>query len=240
MSVTSEIKSKGAFYQLVLSHIDIDKSDTLIKEHQERLGALYCPAVPGTDFPLAGMAVIYAVRDYQASRLGLGPYWFPETVAGSEIRYPASVGGAARYVLMALADKQARTRQHYHLKSLLPSFKETVEDVSQIVSTFLVTLPEPNMPFIPNPCWIGGADGNLLMNQCLWDIRTTQARSPLTLDNIVQQAAYVLINRGKYRIDSLGVYYSRQQCYFEYPLNRILKPGVNALNESDAPLVDLK
>lgn len=240
MSLTSELAKKGEFYHAVLNLIDPSKAQILIKEHQQKLSKLYFPPVPGTDYPLVGMAVIYAVREFLAKKLQVS--WFHETAAGRVMDKPM-IEGPARYILMALGDKQARSSRNlfvYSPKSLLPSYRESIEDVAQIISSFDVILPEPEMPFIPNPSWVK-ADANLFMNGCLWDIRTTKSRFPLSLDNIVQQVAYILVNQGKYPIDSMGIYYSRQQAYFQYPFVKLLRPGViGQLSSSSCPIVDLK
>jgi hypothetical protein len=239
MSLTSELAKKGEFYHAVLNLIDPSKAQILIKEHQQKLSKLYFPPIPGTDYPLVGMAVIYAVREFLAQKLQVS--WFHETAAGRVMEKPM-LEGPARYILMALGDKQARTSQNlyvYSPKSLLPSYRESIEDVAQIITSFDVILPEPEMPFIPNPSWIQ-ADANLLMNGCLWDIRTTKSKFPLSMDNIVQQVAYLVVNRGKYLISSMGIYYSRQECFFRYPINKVLKPGFHQVSSSEQPIVDLK
>ena len=242
MSLTSEIKKKGEFYHLVLSHIDLDKAQTLIEDHQQKLNQICFLAPEGTDFPLVGMAVIYAVREHLANQLSKG--WWNETAAGLVTPYP-NIEGPAKYVYMALADKQARSPTKFYAKRsyfkyLVSDYGPSIEDVSSILTGFSAALPPTKLPFIPNPAWGGGADANLLMGHTLWDIRTTQSQTPLTIDNIVQQAGYVLINKGAYQIDSLAVFYSRQQCYFEYPLTRLLKPAaLNQLQQSTRPTINL-
>jgi hypothetical protein len=242
MSLTFELKKKGQFYDLVLSHIDLNKAQTLIKDHQQKLNHMYYPAPEGTQFPLVGMAVIYAVREHLAKQLG--ERWWNQTVAGSVAAYP-NIEGPAKYVYMALADKQARTSTKFYAKQayfkcLVSDYGPSIEDVTNILTGFSVALPPALHPFIPNPAWGPGADANLLMGHTLWDIRTTQSKAPLTIENIIQQVAYCLINKGAYQIDSLAVYYSRQQCYFEYPLTRLLKPSaLKQLQQSSRPLINL-
>ncbi|HEY9835465.1 MAG TPA: hypothetical protein V6D27_00995 [Vampirovibrionales bacterium] len=238
-SLTSELALRGEFYRAVLEHIDATEAQILMDEHRHRLAKIHLPAIAGTDFALAGMAVIYAVRDFQANRLGIGTWWWEETVASRAMTYPYSIPAPARFVLMALADKEARTGRRPRqggfwgnlpgdspLAAILPDYRPTIHDVGLIYDSFAEALPDPQRPFVPNPSWTGvPADANLLMGRTLWDIRTTQSRQPLTLLNLAQQVAYCLINQGEYKIDTLGVYYSRQQAYFEYPLTRLLIPG---------------
>jgi hypothetical protein len=223
MSLTSELRKKGEFYNFVLNHIDIGKANILIRDHADKLCRLYYPPLPGTNYPLVGMSIVYAVRDY----LGKGLDWWKDTAAAYIMDYP-DIEGPAKYVLMALADKEARKIEanRYIYKSLLPSYKESIQDVAQIVESFDTILPQVELPFIANPMWVK-ADANLLMGETLWDIRTTKSNLPLSLDNILQQVGYLVINKGKYNITSMGIYYSRQCCYFEYPLNHVLKEGIN-------------
>lgn len=227
MSLTSELRKKGQFYDLILSHIDLDKAQILIEDHQQKLSNVCYPAPEGADYPLVGMAVIYAVREHLAKQLN--KCWWNETAAGSVASYP-SIGGPARFIYMALADKQARTSTKFYAKQayfkcLVSDYGPSVQDVANVLTGFSVALPPAKLPFIPNPSWGGGADANLLMGHTLWDIRTTQSKAPLTIENLVQQVGYFMINKGAYQIDSLAVFYSRQQCYFEYPLTKLLKPS---------------
>jgi hypothetical protein len=71
---------------------------------------------------------------------------------------------------------------------------------------------------------VGGADANWLLNGTLWDSRCTRMVEPFTLENLMQQIGYAVLDYGDaLNIENLAWYYVRQQCRLIYPLNALVR-----------------
>jgi len=73
----------------------------------------------------------------------------------------------------------------------------------------------------------------MLIGNTLYDIRTSAKKEPLTMDNILQQVGYCLLNvvgedgrvigNDRYEITELCWYYSRQQVLISHPLTDFIQ-----------------
>lgn len=240
MSLTSHIRSQSIIFWHIVSILNLDYCRELIKHHQQICGRVIHRPVPGTDFRLAGMSTIYAVRDF----LGGENAW-EDTVAGEFYAYPGKSEAPLRWVVMGLMDSQARSGDYMghpgDVLRLHPDFNPTIEDVGQIAASFPsvfqraipadtgledIGLTGENM--VVNPRFagsnlVGGADANLILRGTLWDIRTTARTAPLDLNNIVQQVGYYLLDfENQYQLTHFCWYYSRQQSLFTHPIEPLL------------------
>ena len=78
-------------------------------------------------------------------------------------------------------------------------------------------------PRFAGSIFVGGADANLILRGTLWDIRTTARFAPLSLDDIVQQVGYFLLDfNNTYELKSVCWYYTRQQSLFTHPIEPLL------------------
>ena len=70
---------------------------------------------------------------------------------------------------------------------------------------------------------VGGADADLIVENCLYDIKTTvNPRKTLSKD-LRQLIGYALLDwDNKYALDQVGFYYSRQATYMTWPLSELL------------------
>lgn len=228
MSLTSHIKNRTILYWQIVSMLNLEYCCALIDHHSKICGPVIHKPVKGTNFPLAGMSVIYAVRDF----LGGQDVW-NDTFAGQYYNYPVQSPEPIKWVVMALMDSQCRRNDYSGdpgaIKCLHPDFSPTAEDVGGIVSSFKHVLSDhKGKPLTANPCLasggeVGGADANLIVEYTLWDIRTTAKANPLSLDSIVQQVGYYLLDfENKYQLDKICWYYTRQQSVFEHPIAPLL------------------
>jgi hypothetical protein len=231
MSLTEHIKKRTLLYWQIVSMLNLEYCRGLLNHHSQICGPVIHKPIPGTNFPLAGISVIYAVRDF----LGGQEIW-GNTFAGKYYNYPAKSPEPIKWVVMGLMDAQCRRNDYAgdpgHIKSLHPDFSATAQDVEEIASSFQYILRNnKGKNVIPNPCFpttieVGGADANLIVDSTLWDIRTTAKNSPLDLDCIVQQVGYFLLDLdNKYQLDSICWYYTRQQSLFQHPIEPLLTKG---------------
>jgi hypothetical protein len=227
MSLTYHIKKKTVIYWQLMAMLNLDYCRALVDHHQDCGPVIHAP-VTGTNYPLTGMSTIYAVRDF----LGGEEIW-EQTVAGILPKYPHNVPEPAKWVVMGLMDSQLRTGDMpKSIKKLPPDLSPTVEDVANITAIFSHVLGKVEATnLIANPQFdgsfeVGGADANLIINNTLWDIRTTGRKYPLDLDCIIQQVGYYLLDfENKYELKSICWYYTRQQCLFEHPIEPLLTKG---------------
>lgn len=228
MSLTYHIKHRTILYWQIMSMLNLEYCHALIDHHSNICGPVIYKPIKGTNFPLAGMSVIYAVRDF----LGGQEAW-KDTMAGQHYNYPAKSPEPIKWVVMGLMDAQCRRNDYAgdpgHIKSLHPDFSATAEDVAGIVSSFKHVLSSyQGKGLTANPCFssggsVGGADANLIVEYTLWDIRTTAKASPLTLDCIIQQVGYFLLDSDNtHQLDKVCWYYTRQQSVFEHPIAPLL------------------
>jgi len=186
------------------------------------------------------MSTIYAVRDF----LGGEDIW-GNTVAGRVFPYPSKPETPLRWVVMGLMDSQARRGEYQgypgDIHYLPADFTPTIADVGQIAASFPsifqraipadtgledIGLTGENMvvnPRFAGSMFVGGADANLILRGTLWDIRTTARFAPLSLDDIVQQVGYYLLDfDNTYELENICWYYTRQQSLFTHPIEPLL------------------
>lgn len=234
MSLTSHIRHQTAVYWHIISLLNLGQCRELIKHHQVCGPVIHRPT-PGTNFPLAGMSVIYAVRDF----LGGKSTW-EDTMAGQVFPYPGKSETPLRWVVMGLMDQQARRGEYQghpgDIRYLPTDFTPTIEDVGQIAASFPSIFQQSMSPntgaiadkLVVNPRFAGsgyvqGADANLILGNTLWDIRTTARFAPLSLDDIVQQVGYFLLDfNNRYKLKNICWYYTRQQSLFTHPIQPLL------------------
>jgi|GEM_PF-6886152 len=235
MSLTSHIHRQTPLYWYLVSLLNLPLCQELINHHRKICGPVIHRPVPATNFPLVGMSVIYAVRDF----LGGKTVW-EDTIAGDVFAYPGKSETPLRWVVMGLMDEQARRGEYQghpgDIHYLPTDFTPTIEDVGQIASSFNSifqrAIPSDNGAIadklVVNPRFAGsnhvqGADANLILGNTLWDIRTTARFAPLSLDDIVQQVGYFLLDfDNRYELEDVCWYYSRQQSLFTHPIQPLL------------------
>lgn len=237
MSLTSNIKRRTAIYELIKRHLDLEKCFKLIKHQNNKLRNIKHIPVKNTNYPLTGMSVIYAIRDHLLDSND----WWDSSVAGYCELYPINIPKPYRYIYMALLDKKARSKKELYIKkslalgALTPTFND-VKNITEgclplLLSEFKGHKMSANPKFnLSN--YIGGADANMIIDNSLIDIRTTAKQKPLDLDNIIQQIGYYLLDdKDEYNINSITWIYTRQECFFSHPLDRLLKNQLKAKEE---------
>ena len=224
MSLTSVLKEKGKFYNTIYDLLDLEVCNKVIEHHNKLMIKPVYKPVKDTDFALTGMSVIYALREYLT-----GKSKWRDTVAGY-FDFPDYVDRPARWVVMGMMDKIVRNGNvvfngdHQQIK-LPPNYEPTIKDVNNVAMSFKKIIDSPsrfidNCEIYINPSFsrsyfVGGADANMIIGNTLFDVRTTAKSRPLTLDNIIQQIAYRLLDSdNKYGIDKICWYYTRQECMF--------------------------
>jgi hypothetical protein len=246
MSLTSHIRRKTPVYWHIINMLDDEHCQSLIEHHRSIVGKPVHPAVTGTNFPLAGMAVIYAFRDYLGGKYG--KYVWEETVAGQLFPYPGTIKESARAVVMALMDGHCREGSLFSVDvesivSQVAGLEETIEDVARIAEGFSSINPYRLGHLVVNPNFagsdlVGGADANLITATTLWSIRTTTQKAPLTLDNIVQQVGYYLLDfDNQYQLDEICWYYIRQQKTLCHPIQPMLSASRERFKQKLSVLV---
>lgn len=234
MSLSSHIRDKDTIYDSILHHIDLEIAEQIISHQNESIPRVKHRPVEGTDFPLTGMSVIYALRDYFG-----GEDMWADTYAGEVYDYPHYCERPVRWVCMGLMDGWARIGSLFKKpdpKTFVPDFKPTIKDVAQIAYSFKHVIGSPSRfiadnggTILPNPYFegsvdVGGADANLLIGNTLLDVRTTAKRQPCSIDDVVKQVGYYLLDYGNiYDIQHISWYYTRQECIFTHPIELFLK-----------------
>lgn len=226
MSLTSVLKERGTFYNTIYDLLDLEVCNKVIEHHNKLMIKPVHKPVKNTDFALTGMSVIYALREYLT-----GKSKWQDTVA-SCFDFPDYVDRPARWVVMGLMDKIVRNGDievydlvEYPQIKLPPNYEPTIKDVNNIAMSFKNVIGSPNKfiddceiyinPSFSRSYFVGGADANMIIGNMLFDVRTTAKSRPLTLDNIIQQIAYRLLDSDdEYGIDKICWYYTRQQCMF--------------------------
>jgi hypothetical protein len=143
-------------------------------------------------------------------------------------------------VVMAALDIFYRSSYDHRSILLNPEPKKTLEEllaVSQDVwiddlrelswgfynsAQSLLSLPAILNPTFTGSSSIGGADGDLIVNSCLIDIKTTT--DPLkNKDWIYQLLGYVMLDwHDEYKIKEVGIYFSRQSYLLKFNLNELM------------------
>lgn len=229
MSLTSHIKNKTDFYYAMLGILDIQHCHDILQEQNRLMGR---PSVvpedfDAIDFPIQGTAVIYAAREY----LLTVSFWQQTLLGRAGMSVPVTPP-PDRWFDMAYMEAGYRVsskgREHIPLNDIMRA------DLLNIIHTFPLVLGKPSQ-YLDVPCHmnpnftygnvVGGADANMIIGDTLWDIKTTLKRSPFTLDDIIQQVAYVLLDgEMDYHIRQITWYYTRQLKTFTYPASAFLKP----------------
>lgn len=100
-----------------------------------------------------------------------------------------------------------------------------VADVVELAIDVRQRLPAGTLRFNPTFAGsvdVGGADGDLIIDRCLVEIKTT-TNPGLTRKRLFQLLGYALLDyKDRYRIDSLGVYWARQRHFSVWKLLELL------------------
>ena len=233
MSLTSHIRQQTEVYQYIKSQLNLSNCIELINHQNHNLSQIKHEPIKDTNFSLTGASVIYGLRNKLFAGYG---NWFNRTVASqanrpNRTRYPNHIPLPYRYIYMAMLDGLARGRNIKVYDSLPVDLQPTLEDVTQILEGLSTMLfPQANLInyYHPNPSFalsadVGGADANMIIDGTLVDIRTTAKRTPLDLDNIIQQVGYYLLDaEDEYSIDSITWIYTRQEIMFDHPISYLL------------------
>ncbi len=230
MSLTSIIKEKGIYYQALKNAINLEYCVNLIEHQNKYIPEPIIKPPSNIDFSLSGLSIIYALRDYL-----FGKKRWNETVAGQSYDYP-NYKFPERWIMMAFFDSLARGRisnlPNFN-KSLPANYNFTIQDVYNVAMTFKQVFGSPKQflgdtPVYLNPTFagsisVGGADANMIIGNTLWKVKTTVKHRPLTLDDILQQIGYVLLDsKNKYNIKNITWYYTRQKTLFTHPVEKFL------------------
>lgn len=85
---------------------------------------------------------------------------------------------------------------------------------------------------------LGGADADLIVDGCLWDVKTTINPTDRLLRSIRQLLGYVLLDWGnEFRMERAGFYFARQGTRMCWPLDRLIE---EATGEPNATLAGLR
>jgi hypothetical protein len=88
----------------------------------------------------------------------------------------------------------------------------------------------PN-PIIPNAKYVGGADGDWILGDVLYDCKCSWKNRPFTEQHLKQVVAYGLLDwDDELQLKGLGWYYARQKTIITYPINKLIRdlPGKRA------------
>lgn len=86
-------------------------------------------------------------------------------------------------------------------------------------------------PAVPNPTFDDGAAGDLIVEGCLVEIKTT-VKPALQRKWLYQLLKYALLDReDRYSIREVGIYFTRQQEFVRWPIVDLL----SALAEGNVP-----
>lgn len=106
---------------------------------------------------------------------------------------------------------------------------ELVGDVSALSRVFfdkqgqLLSRSAVLNPTFDGSAHVGGADGDLMLGDCLVEVKTTKDPSPEALRALRQLLGYVLLDyHDEYRIRSVGIYFSRQALLYTWPLDALI------------------
>ena len=84
---------------------------------------------------------------------------------------------------------------------------------------------------------IGGADGDFIIDGCLWDIKTIIGQGARSID-LYQILGYALLDYGDaYSIERVGLLFSRHGTHFSWPINELI---AQASGRDDLELPDLR
>ncbi len=127
------------------------------------------------------------------------------------------------------------------LLELVPD--EWAEDAAALAAAFAESYPSwHGAGAVLNPNFagsadVGGADGDLIADGCLWEIKTTKERG---LKGVVlhQLLGYLLLDyEGKYAIDRVGVLLPRQNTRVSWPIGKLIAA---MSGRDDLELADLR
>jgi len=113
-----------------------------------------------------------------------------------------------------------------------------VSDVVELAIDVRERLPAGVLRFNPTFAGsvdVGGADGDLIIDRCLVEIKTT-INPGLNRNRLFQLLGYALLDyKDRYRIDSLGVYWARQRHFSVWKLQELLLLLTGSGHNSLAP-----
>ena len=110
-----------------------------------------------------------------------------------------------------------------------------VADLVSLCGAAVIELSQQfDKPMIANPTFlgsndVGGADADLIVDNCLIDIKTTKSRS-LDRETAYQLVGYLLLDyKNEYHIERLGFYMSRIPAFISWPVDDAIAVMSNGL-----------
>lgn len=231
MSLTKHIKNKTNVYHTLRRMLDMRNCEAILLEQNGLMGyPLFTPEeFDLVNFAYFGSAVIYAVREYLFS----ASFWEQTIMAKSGYACPTTPA-PQRWFDMASIEADYRTGTVIKMTS--ESLRVMSQDMTNIVRSFPMILGQSSQYFDVryhmNPTFkysnlVGGADANMIIGDTLWDVRTTLKRRPFTLDDIIQQIGYVVLNYNMtFDMKQITWYYTRQMKLFTYPVSKLFNKEV--------------
>ena len=82
----------------------------------------------------------------------------------------------------------------------------------------------PCGPTFDGSAFVDGADADLIVNRCLYDVKTTVNPHDRLPANIRQLIGYALLDwHDRYELERIGFYFARQGRWMDWPLERLVK-----------------
>lgn len=93
-------------------------------------------------------------------------------------------------------------------------------------------------PAFAGSSWVDGADGDLIVEGCLYEVKTTKAPREKLVDAFRQLFGYVLLDwSDEYRLERAGFYFARQGERMSWPMGELVSQTTGV---ADATLTGLR
>lgn len=117
------------------------------------------------------------------------------------------------------------------LRSVEDAWADDIRSLSWAFYDRMFTDGWLSCPAVPNPTFDNGTSGDLIVDGCLVEIKTT-VKPKLQRDWLYQLLQYALLDReDRYGIREVGVYFARQREFVRWPIVDLM----SALAEGDVP-----
>ncbi len=245
LSLTGEMNRNGCVYHYMSR--EFPNLTKLVRELELPKGKPVTGGLPRETAALAGTAFDHRLRmeydpDYDNSvvrygreRLGITmqvPEWLEEIDRGLEDPDPE-----VRSLYAAVCDTHLRSMRGFDAYNLTRNPKERNEilnDVKALIETARenLTLNNPTFgpTFYPGSWWLGGADGDLIDQGCLIDIKAGIRIEATAF--IRQVLAYAMLDvANEHKLNSVGIYLARYGMLWHVPFETVEKHTGRTITE---------